>query len=229
MDDPHTDLEPASSGSALIPSVLAVLALLVGGAGIYLALTAARESQGIRDQVESEKGKAVQSVAELEEQLAALKRQVDAIAENVGGLKAADRTNRDNMRRAFEEMGRAIAENREQINTNTEEIAKIPEEVMIRARETFATAAPPTSSPSSSPSPSSPTQTTAPAEPPVEEPAASTDPAGNRIHVIESGDTFAKLSAKYNVRLSAIQAANPTVDPRRLQIGDRIIIPGGGE
>jgi len=44
-------------------------------------------------------------------------------------------------------------------------------------------------------------------------------------HVIVKGDTFSGLATRYKVTVSAIQAANPNVNPARLQIGQKIIIP----
>ena len=47
------------------------------------------------------------------------------------------------------------------------------------------------------------------------------------FHVIQSGDTFYKLSLQYNVPLDAIIRANPYDNPYNLQIGQRVCIPGG--
>ncbi|MFA5256929.1 MAG: LysM domain-containing protein [Opitutales bacterium] len=49
--------------------------------------------------------------------------------------------------------------------------------------------------------------------------------AGQRIHVIQSGDIFSKLAKQYNVSVQAIIDANPGVDPTKLQIGQKIVIP----
>ncbi len=46
-----------------------------------------------------------------------------------------------------------------------------------------------------------------------------------REHVILSGDNYTKLSNKYNVSIAAIQQANPSHNPNRLQIGKKLIIP----
>ncbi|GMG97419.1 LysM peptidoglycan-binding domain-containing protein [Tepidimicrobium xylanilyticum] len=47
------------------------------------------------------------------------------------------------------------------------------------------------------------------------------------FHVIRAGDTYFRLSQQYGVSVDAIIRANPGVDPNRLQIGQRICIPGG--
>jgi len=48
---------------------------------------------------------------------------------------------------------------------------------------------------------------------------------GQKIHVIQSGDYFAKLAKQYGVNVQAIIDANPGVDPTKLQIGQKIVIP----
>jgi LysM repeat protein len=53
-------------------------------------------------------------------------------------------------------------------------------------------------------------------------------------HTIIKGETFAVLAKKYGVGTKAIEAANPGVNPTRLKIGQKIMIPppkagvGGG-
>ncbi len=66
---------------------------------------------------------------------------------------------------------------------------------------------------------------TAPITPPVTPPAVSTD---FTIHTIASGDNFTSLAEQYygDARLTTvIQDANPTVDSRRLKLGQQLKIP----
>jgi len=44
-------------------------------------------------------------------------------------------------------------------------------------------------------------------------------------YAIASGDTFSSLALKFKVTTRAIEAANPGVDPKRLQVGQKIKIP----
>ena len=46
------------------------------------------------------------------------------------------------------------------------------------------------------------------------------------FHEIRSGDTFYALARRFGVSLEAILAANPGVDPRNLQVGQLVCIPG---
>lgn len=46
-----------------------------------------------------------------------------------------------------------------------------------------------------------------------------TCPSGSFAYTIKAGDTFWKLAKTYNTTVAAIQAANPGVNPNKLQIG----------
>jgi spore germination protein YaaH len=50
---------------------------------------------------------------------------------------------------------------------------------------------------------------------------------GYFLYTIKPGDTFYRLSLTYGVSVNSIIAANPGVDPNRLQIGQQIKIPRG--
>jgi peptidoglycan endopeptidase LytF len=50
-------------------------------------------------------------------------------------------------------------------------------------------------------------------------------PAGFTEHTILKGETFSSIGQKYKVGYQAIAAANPGVDPSRLNIGQKIKIP----
>jgi LysM repeat protein len=53
-------------------------------------------------------------------------------------------------------------------------------------------------------------------------------PAGpGGVHAIKSGETLAVVAKKYGVSVEAIMKANPSVDSRRLKVGQKIKIPGG--
>ena len=48
------------------------------------------------------------------------------------------------------------------------------------------------------------------------------------LYTIARGDTFFAIANRYGVTVAALQAANPGVDPTRLQIGQVICVPTGG-
>lgn len=54
-------------------------------------------------------------------------------------------------------------------------------------------------------------------------PAAPT--ATVRSHRVQAGDTLVSIARRYNVKLESVLAANPTLNPRRMQVGQSIAIP----
>ena len=65
-----------------------------------------------------------------------------------------------------------------------------------------------------------------PSTPPTPAPApkSAKDPA-TRSHVVKSGDTPATIARQHSVKLEALLAANPGLDPKRLKIGQTLTIP----
>lgn len=65
--------------------------------------------------------------------------------------------------------------------------------------------------------------------PPVAEPPPVTSisaPAPTvQEHIVQKGESFSTIAPKYNVTVRALQAANPTVNPTRMQIGQKLVIP----
>jgi membrane-bound lytic murein transglycosylase D len=57
-------------------------------------------------------------------------------------------------------------------------------------------------------------------------------PSSERVtwvqHVVRRGDTLGEIARAYGVSVSAVRAANSGVNPRRLRIGQRLIIPRAG-
>ena len=48
---------------------------------------------------------------------------------------------------------------------------------------------------------------------------------GYQTYLIRKGDTFFDLARRFNTSISAIETANPDLNPNELQIGQRVIIP----
>lgn len=62
-----------------------------------------------------------------------------------------------------------------------------------------------------------PDQTSVPAIP-VTAPAATE-------YIVQKGDTFSSIAPKFKITVKALQAANPAVDPAKLTIGKKLVIP----
>ena len=58
------------------------------------------------------------------------------------------------------------------------------------------------------------------------EPTPPTPPEPTVVeYTIQKGDTFSTIAPKFHISVAALKAANPTVDPAKLQIGKKINIP----
>ena len=49
--------------------------------------------------------------------------------------------------------------------------------------------------------------------------------AGSRTHTVKSGDTPTTIARRYSVKVDALMAANPKLDPRRLRVGQIVAVP----
>jgi LysM repeat protein len=56
-------------------------------------------------------------------------------------------------------------------------------------------------------------------------PTSTTHPARGRTHVVSSGETLAGIARKSGVSLSALEAANPGVTPKKLRVGQTLNLP----
>jgi tetratricopeptide (TPR) repeat protein len=63
-------------------------------------------------------------------------------------------------------------------------------------------------------------KSTAPGRAPV------TSASSSRTHVVKAGETPGVIAHKYGIKVEALLAANPGLDPRRLRVGQTLAIPG---
>jgi len=62
----------------------------------------------------------------------------------------------------------------------------------------------------------------------VEQSNARTEPSTGRYHTIRRGETLTHVARRYGVSVGSILAANDGVAARRLQVGQRVRVPGNG-
>jgi LysM repeat protein len=55
--------------------------------------------------------------------------------------------------------------------------------------------------------------------------SGATQPPPLRTHKVQAGETPSAIARKYNVKLEALMAANPGLNPKRLQVGQTLNVP----
>ncbi len=200
-----------SSGSGWMLGAGALIVAVVGvGCGLF-GFVQAQRAQAMVEELRAEQAARPDPTEDLRASLDRRYGELDGRLERAGTelarinqLDRQLRSLRDDSQRAFETVTRDVRSNRNAINEMTARM----QEIVDRLEETRRSA---------------PRTTAAPRAFDDDAPAAAA-PEGN-VHVIESGDTLSRIAGRYGVPLSRLMEANPGVNPNRLQIGQRIVIP----
>lgn len=186
---------------ALLPA-MGLLGLGVGVVALILGIFAMKKSGDVSASMTDK----IEKAAALSLEIKKLGDRVDSLALQLEDLKSGDGNRVENLARqtndAVRRLGSMISDNRKSIadvNKALEELAKRP----AAARRAEAPAAAP--------------------QPQPESQAAAGAEGG--VHIIQSGDTFAKIAMKYKTTVDALIRANPDLRPSRLMIGQKVVIP----
>jgi len=191
------------SPSNMVPVALAVLGIVLGGAGLYFGLTANQRLNPIDESVSA----GATSSAKIEKVINGFQTQVAELAAQV-----SEQSKTVNRLRIYSSQGeQAVKKLAGELNTNRAQIVKTAEMLNEFAAVGFRAAPAPQKASAASNNAGSPATIAAPG-------VAST-------YVIVSGDNFGKIAGKFGVAVQAILDANPDADPRRLAIGQTIQIP----
>jgi nucleoid-associated protein YgaU len=193
------------SKMVLIAILVGIVGILVGGTGIFLA----NQAQGEIKTLEAKLSAQPDKVPELEESLKDLDERLVKLGGEFVKLGRQDRQIQENTQAAFNEVAGNMTENREAINELSTKLTELVEKLESRQFPTRTTSTTPATSSGGTDSDSS--------------PAAAAPEEG--IYLIQSGDTLSAVAKRFGVSLSSLLAANPTVNPRALQIGQKIVIP----
>lgn len=216
MDEFDDGLEAAAeeTSSSRLPMIalwIGLVGIVVGATGIILANQAQRSLTTLEASLSAQPP---DKTPELEAAIDSLEERLERLGSEFVKLTRQDTQIREAVQAGFDQVQRNVRENRSGINDLSERLEEMVEQLETRLARTSR----------------APVEASRPTDSGVEEtseeeseslPAAE----GAGIHYIESGDTFSKIAKQYGVSLGQIQRANPTVDPRRLQIGQEIVIP----
>lgn len=185
--------------SALLPA-MGVLGLGVGTIALVLGIFAMKKAGDVSTTMTDK----VEKAAALSLEIQKFSERTDSIALQIEDLKSADKSGRENLVRQFNDiigkLNNSIVENRESIKE-----LRAAVETLAKHR-------------------TAPRQT-ARAEAPAQQQEQKSDAAEEsnaEFHVIQSGDTYAKIAAKYNTTVDALIKANPDLRPSRLKIGQKV-------
>ena len=185
--------------SALLPA-MGVLGLGVGTIALVLGIFAMKKAGDVSTTMTDK----VEKAAALSLEIQKFSERTDSIALQIEDLKSADKSSRENLIRQFNDI---IGKLNSSIVENRESIKELRAAVETLAKHRTAP------------------RQTARAEAPAQQQEQKSDAAEEsnaEFHVIQSGDTYAKIAAKYNTTVDALIKANPDLRPSRLKIGQKI-------
>lgn len=196
------------SSGTMVPVALAVLGIVLGGAGMYFGLTANQRLNPIHELVDAGSS----SAARIQKQIAGFDTRIAELSAQVTESKKT----LDRVRVYGSQSEQNIKQLAGELKANREQLLKTAEKLNEFAASGFRAAPAPVAA--------SPGQQTIRVT--SDQTSASPEPAGSAsTYRIQSGDTFAKIASQKGVALQALLDANPEADPRRLSIGQVINIP----
>lgn len=201
------DEDAASPSSNMIPIALAVLGIVLGTAGLYFGFTANKNLNSIDASVQEGTTSAAQtekSIDLFDVRIAALEEQISEQSKIINRLRVYS-----------SQSEQAVKKLAAELNVNREQIVKTAKQLNeVRASGIRIESSAETSNSNAQS-----------AEVSNNVDAASTASGKERTYVIASGDNFSKIATQFGVSVQAIIDANPYADPRRLAIGQKIVIP----
>lgn len=192
----------------MIPIALAVLGIVLGAAGLYFGFTANQRLNSIKTSMEASTTSSAQiekSISLFDARTAELEAQISEQSKIINRLRVYS-----------SQSEQAVKKLAAELNVNREQIVKTARQL----NNLKASGVQPGSSSFEVLDNQSVEALTETAPPPAAE-ASETE----RTYVIVSGDNFSKIATKFGVPLQAILDANPYADPKRLAIGQKIVIP----
>lgn len=203
MEESENTPNQNSGAPAFLQIALATIAIALGGAALFLAINSAKKASALSDEINEK----IEKIAAAAIDVKKTSDRLDSLAAMVEDNKSADKLRIDNFGRqvqnVLENLSSNVKANRELIEANQKAI----QELAGRGQRASASQSKQTQSNSSEASAKEQVQTSA---------------DGSIVHVVEAGDTFSKIAAKYKVSVESIEKANPGVSSNRLRIGQKI-------
>lgn len=192
---------------------LGAFGLIVGITGIVSANGAAKEVAALRKEFAARPDPALTLKAAIKE----MDDRIVKVGEETMRTNTNLRQMRDQVQRALDTMAAEVRANRERIDKNSTALssgtpapAKEPSTLSEKANALLSgtgSGGPAAAAPAGTPT------------------ASNTSATGPKVHTVQPGDSFWKMSKQYGVTIEAIEAANPGVSSSKLQVGQSVNIP----
>ncbi|MBC2607051.1 LysM peptidoglycan-binding domain-containing protein [Pelagicoccus albus] len=183
---------------AIAAVILALVSLWMGWMGLSRATLLEAEIKRLEEAASDDSG--------LEEAVQANKDRLEQLSTSVNGFSK-------NVNKALKEASDDLAKTRSDVRRVAMDAGMAKKMVEELEEKGVQVSVVPTAS-------SSPARS---AEPVAKAPDAA--PGKSGVYTIKSGDTLGKIAAAYKISLSQLQEANPGIDPRRLRIGQQLVVP----
>jgi LysM repeat protein len=197
--EPDNDTGATPSRFGWIGIALGAVAVVLGITALIIAQQGGKQVDALRRELAVKPDRTV----ELESRIKDIDDRLVRLGSELVKLNRANVQLRDDTQRALDSVTREVASQRQQLN----EMAGTVKDLVERRPATTTSR------------PASPTAGSGGPEAPAE--AA----PGDGAYIVQSGDTLSRIAQRFGVSLSDLQAANPSVNPRNLQIGQKIVIP----
>jgi uncharacterized membrane-anchored protein YhcB (DUF1043 family) len=207
MEDRFLGSEPEGSNMGLLWLAigLGAIALVLGLIGVWLGVRSGKTAQLVQEEFAAKPDR----VPELQAELDSLNNRLEKLGSEFVKLGRTDRQLQENTQKAFDAVIADIRENREGLNTLSERMETLAENMTkpVASRQ---------------------------AAPSRSEDAASDAASDNSedeatvvegFHIVSSGETMSAIAKLYGISLGQLMQANPSVNPRALQIGQRLRLP----
>ncbi len=205
LDYTPVDNDTESNETSMLPLAFVLLAILLGGAGLYLGLTARQQLVPLTKFVDETSS----SAAYINKQLSEIDTRINELSVQSAKLK-------ETIQRLGRESSQTLREAKQAyagVQSNRGELIELAQNISQLATSGAAPTAPRSSLPATGTS----------SETSATDTFTSSSPAST--YKIQPGDTFGKIASQKGVKLDALLNANPDADPRRLRIGKEINIP----
>lgn len=202
------------------PSRIGLYGLLAGVVGIVLAIAAMVMANSANKALEGLKS-SIDNRPDRTEELQANIKEVDDRLVSMGSelvrLNRVDRQIREEVQSALDGISRDVRQNRQLTNETAASLREVVTTLESRvASRPAATATPTAATATDAAGPGA--ESTGSGGPSVSAPE-------DGVYLIQSGDTLSAIASRFGISLTQLMNANPGVNPRALQIGQKIMIP----